>query len=63
DWFESTLCELNVLFPRIIYQGSLIIDDYGHWNGCKKAVDTYFQGSNYKYEHIDYTGLCIRKTS
>jgi len=40
DWYESTKMELQVLYPRLVKGGILIIDDYGWWNGCRKAVDT-----------------------
>ncbi len=30
------------LFPRLRQGGVLIIDDYGHWRGARKAVDEYF---------------------
>ncbi len=43
DWYESTKIELEVLFPKLVKGGILIIDDYGHWKGCKKAVDEYFK--------------------
>lgn len=42
DWYESTRHELEHLFPRLSPGGILIIDDYGHWAGAKKAVDEYF---------------------
>jgi hypothetical protein len=42
DWYESTRKELEVLYPRLSIGGVLIIDDYGHWAGCKKATDEYF---------------------
>ena len=41
DWYESTRHELVHLFPRLARGGVLIIDDYGHWLGAKKAVDEY----------------------
>jgi O-methyltransferase len=46
DWYESTKCELENLFPLLVNGGVLIIDDYGHWKGCKKAVDEYFANNN-----------------
>lgn len=61
DWFESTQCELEILFPRLVKGGSLIIDDYGHWQGCQLATDMYFQNTEYKLNHIDYTGRYLRK--
>ncbi len=58
DWYESTLCELEILFPKLSVGGVLIIDDYGHWQGCRKAVDEYFSKHNIKMflQRIDYTG-------
>ena len=55
DFYESTKKELEVLYPRLKKGGVLIIDDYGHWKGAKKAVDDYFKGQ-YTFKHvIDYT--------
>jgi O-methyltransferase len=41
DWFESTYHELTLLYPRLSIGGVLIIDDYGYWQGARKAVDQY----------------------
>ena len=41
DWYESTRHELEHLFPRLSPGGILIIDDYGHWQGARKATDEY----------------------
>ncbi len=43
DWYESTRHELIHLYPMLVSKGVLIIDDYGHWEGCRKAVDEYFE--------------------
>ena len=58
DWYESTMVELQVLFPRLEDRGVLIIDDYGHWQGCRRAVDEYFaeQRVGMYLHRIDYTG-------
>jgi len=58
DWYESTKHELTHLFPRLAIGGVLIIDDYGHWRGAKKAVDEYIQSNKVKIllNRIDYTG-------
>jgi hypothetical protein len=41
DWYESTRHELEHLYPRLAKGGVLIIDDYGYWQGARKAVDEY----------------------
>lgn len=43
DWYESTRHELIHLYPLLQGQGVLILDDYGYWQGAKKAVDEYFE--------------------
>ena len=57
DWYESTLHEMEHLFPKIVSGGILIIDDYGHWKGCKQAVDEYIARNNLKLflARVDYT--------
>ena len=43
DWYESTRDELEHLVPRMTPGAVLIIDDYGHWEGSRRAVDEYLQ--------------------
>lgn len=43
DWYESTMAELEQLYPRLTSGGVLIIDDYGSWAGSRKATDEYFR--------------------
>src|SRR6266852_6210160 len=38
DWYESTKVEMEVLFPKLVKGGVILIDDYGAWKGCRKAV-------------------------
>jgi O-methyltransferase len=61
DWYHSTKIELQKLWPRLRPGGILIIDDYGHWLGCRKAVDEFFKRSSVKFQRIDYTAIMIVK--
>jgi O-methyltransferase len=56
DWYESTRHELEHLEPRLVPGGVLIIDDYGHWDGCRRAVDEYFANRPVLWSRLDYTG-------
>ncbi len=58
DWYESTKHELEHLYPKLSKGGVMILDDYGHWQGCRKAVDEYFKtnGNPILLNRIDYTG-------
>lgn len=64
DWYESTRIELEYYFERISHGGVLIIDDYGHWTGARKAVDEYFDkcGIQPLLFRIDYTRRMMIKT-
>ena len=65
DWYESTRAELEVLFPRLATGGVILIDDYGAWKGCKKAVDEYLSAHNIPLllHRTDYTGRSAIKTT
>lgn len=58
DWYSSTRHELEHLVPRMAKGGVLIVDDYGHWNGARRAVDEYFASSGVTIllNRVDYTG-------
>jgi O-methyltransferase len=57
DWYESTRHELQHLFPLLTRGGVLIVDDYGHWEGARRAVDEYFSTEHppLLLNRIDYT--------
>ena len=54
DFYSSTKIALETLYPKLAKGGILIIDDYGHFIGAKKAVDDFFD--NKKWLHVvDYS--------
>lgn len=63
DWYESTKKELESFYSKINRGGVLMIDDYGHWAGSKKAVDEFFDKLGYRplMHTIDYTGRTVLK--
>ncbi|MDE2082003.1 MAG: class I SAM-dependent methyltransferase [Burkholderiales bacterium] len=63
DWYESTRHELQHLYPRLQRHGVLLIDDYGHWQGARQAVDEYFAGHGPELflHRVDYTARLLIK--
>jgi O-methyltransferase len=59
DWYESTLHELEQLYPRLSPRGVLIIDDYGWWRGARRATDEYFADQPLLLSRIDFSGARI----
>jgi hypothetical protein len=62
DFYDSTAYELTHFYNLVSPGGYVIIDDYGHWKGCKKAVDEFLQNHpEIKLQIIDYTGVYFIK--
>lgn len=57
DWYESTKHELDTFYDSVSPGGVVIIDDYGHWQGSKKAVDEFLEKHpDITLYPIDYSG-------
>jgi tetratricopeptide (TPR) repeat protein len=57
DWYSSTKHEIEHLYPRLSMHGVLILDDYGHYQGARRAIDEYFDraGKRPFFTRIDYS--------
>lgn len=62
DFYDSTKVELECFYAHLQMGGVLIVDDYGHWRGARKAVDEYFERERSEgrttpmLQITDYTG-------
>ncbi len=61
DWYSSTKKELDALYEKVSKGGVIIIDDYGHWGGSKKAVDEFFKDKYVWMHYVDYACRLIIK--
>ncbi|MEG4866674.1 MULTISPECIES: glycosyltransferase [unclassified Microcoleus] len=63
DWYESTIDIFNTLYDSIVSNGIIQVDDYGHWEGCKKAVHDFesLRGESFALHAIDETGVWFHK--
>lgn len=52
--YESVKCCLEQLYDDVIDGGYIVIDDYGYWSGCQKAVDEFMKSRNlnFKLKHV-----------
>jgi len=60
DFYASTKAEMDVLYPRLVPGGILVVDDYGFWRGSKIAIDEYF-GFAPEFEMIDFSARMLVK--
>lgn len=58
DFYQSTMDVLNHLYPKLSENGICIIDDYGGFSDCKRAVDEYRQQHHITAPLISVDGTC-----
>lgn len=65
DWYDSVLVTLETFYPAITPGGYVVIDDYGHWQGARRATDEFRKrhGIRETLVKIDYTGRYWRKVA
>ena len=64
DWYASTRHEMEHLYPRLSPGGVLVLDDYGHYAGARRAVDEHLAalGERLLLQRIDFTGrIAVRR--
>jgi O-methyltransferase len=55
-WYEPTRHAVEHLYPRLCEGGVLLLNDYGHYQGARKAVDDHLAGHRILLQRIDYSG-------
>jgi O-methyltransferase len=65
DWYESTKFCIENLFDKVVSGGFVVIDDYGKFEGCRRAVDEFLTGRRITptFAHSDPDCVYFRKTS
>ncbi len=63
DWYESTRVVFEQLYDRVAPGGVVVIDDYGHFEGCRRATDEFLarHAPHVYLHHVDYTGRYLIK--
>jgi O-methyltransferase len=59
DLYGSTRDALDALYPKVSPGGFVIVDDYGGWESCRRAVDDYRaeHGITAPINAVDWTGV------
>lgn len=63
DLYESTMDALNALYEKVMPGGFVIVDDYGDFEPCRRAIDEFraTHGIAAPIEKIDWAGSFWRK--
>ncbi|MDG1368498.1 MAG: TylF/MycF/NovP-related O-methyltransferase [Acidimicrobiales bacterium] len=64
DLYESTMDALVPLYDKVSSGGFVIVDDYGAWEPCRRAVENFRaeRGITDEIHEIDWTGVYWRKS-
>ncbi len=63
DWYSSTRVCLEHFYEKVAKGGLVIIDDYGAYEGCRKAVDEFFSDRNintYLHKIDSEVRVCVK---
>lgn len=65
DWYQSTKACLETLYDNVVNNGYIIVDDYGFFPGCKKAVDEFLQERQVTVQiiKVDYSRIYFQKSA
>jgi hypothetical protein len=63
DWYESTRDILVNVFDQVVPGSPIQVDDYGYWDGCRRAVAEFQEqrGLAWSLHDIDGTGVWFAK--
>jgi O-methyltransferase len=63
DLYQSTMDALEAMEPKVAAGGYVIVDDYGGWMPCRRAVDDYraSRGITATMHEVDWTGVWWQK--
>jgi asparagine synthase (glutamine-hydrolysing) len=59
DWYAPVSTCLQRLFPWLVQGGSLVLDDYHDWGGCRRAVDEFLAVHGHQCALDDRAGSLI----
>jgi O-methyltransferase len=64
DWYDSVKLVLDAFYDKVVPGGFVVLDDYGYWEGCKRALDDFLSQNNIdgiKLMQVDSTGAHFQK--
>ncbi len=63
DWYTSTRTILENLYDKLVPGAYVQVDDFSHWDGCRKAVTEFFCNESLQPDiyAIDEAGVWFRK--
>ncbi|HVI07959.1 MAG TPA: TylF/MycF/NovP-related O-methyltransferase [Candidatus Binatia bacterium] len=63
DWYDSVKACLDTLYDKVVPGGVIQLDDFGYWQGARKAVEEFFLERSIQapLKRLDYSGRSFIK--
>ncbi len=64
DWYDSVMSVLDAYYHKVIPGGFVVLDDYGYWDGCTRALNDFMAQHNLEgitLKQADSTGAYFQK--
>jgi O-methyltransferase len=63
DWYDSVHLVLETFYDRVVPGGYIVLDDYGFWEGCRRAIHTFAdeRGIELTITRTGHAGAFFRK--
>jgi hypothetical protein len=61
DWYPESIASLKYLYNSLSRGGVLILDDFGHHSGQRKAFEEYSEIHSLKWTHVNYSAITAVK--
>ncbi len=63
DWYDSVKVCLDQLYDKVVPGGIIQFDDYGYWQGARRAIDEFLDSrTSAPLQRIDYSGRFLIKS-
>lgn len=64
DWYDSVMSVLDAFYEKVVPGGFVVLDDYGYWEGCTRALNDFIAQNNLErveLKQADSTGVYFQK--
>jgi hypothetical protein len=65
DWYQSVKTCLDLLYDKVSENGIIQLDDFGFWQGARKAVEEFFEERRIlpRLSKVDFSGRQFIKST
>jgi hypothetical protein len=59
DWYDSVMVSLNTFYDRVPVGGVIALDDFGYWEGARRALGEFIKQRDLEMPLLERYGPSI----